>query len=334
MKKTLFFGLILSTGLFSAQVLESDNYNSYTLGNVGTEFTGTTPGQGGMYLYNGVATDYQIASVDATHGQSLQITGGATAASASSRYVWKDAATGLEPAWAARTAGNDFLVGDLEIYTGTATGAHRIGSAIYATDGTGIVGITYNSSTKTINGLARLDNGTTASFYNITGLTTTTWPANTWIKVGYSYDYTTGTITYTFDGTTVTLSIAGYTTPANLDASEHDIIMPYVTGNTATMTAAVDNVTLEANSVAHLGTSNVGQIGDLQLSVFPNPTTDVLNINSQSKVKAVKVYDATGKKANVTLQGKRIDVRNLAKGVYILNVTTENGTESVKFIKK
>ena len=50
MNKTLFIGLILSSGLFSAQVLESDNYNSYTLGNVGTEFTGTTPGQGGRDL--------------------------------------------------------------------------------------------------------------------------------------------------------------------------------------------------------------------------------------------------------------------------------------------
>ncbi len=335
MNKTLFIGLILSSGLFSAQVLESDNYNSYTLGNVGTEFTGTTPGQGGMYLLNGVASDYQIASIDAAHGQSLQITGGATAAAASSRYVWKDPAAGLEPGWANRTAGNDFLVGELEIYTGTATGAHRIGSAIYGTDGTGIVGITYNSATKTLNGLARLDNGAgTVGFYNITGITTATWPANTWIKVGYSYDYITGAITYTINGTTVSLAVNGYTIPGGLDAFEHDIIMPYTTGNNATMTAAVDNVILEANSVAQLGTSQVGQIGDVKLSVYPNPATDVLTVNSASKVKAAKVYDVTGKQVNASVQGNQIDVKNLAKGVYILNVATEKGTESVKFIKK
>ena len=335
MNKTLFIGLILSSGLFSAQVLESDNYNSYTLGNVGTEFTGTTPGQGGMYLFNGVASDYQIASIDAAHGQSLQITGGAASADAASRYVWKDPAAGLEPGWAGRTEGNDYLVGELEIYTGTATGAHRIGSAVYGTDGIGIVGITYNTSSKTINGLARLDNGAgTVSFYNITGLTTATWPANTWIKVGYSYEYNSGTITYTIAGSSVTLTIAGYTTPAGLDASEHDIIMPYITGNAAALTSAVDNVTLEANSVAQLGTSQAGQIGDVKLSVYPNPATDVLTVNSASKVKAAKVYDVTGKQVNASVQGNQIDVKNLAKGVYILNVSTEKGSESVKFIKK
>ena len=334
MNKTLGIGLILSSGLFSAQVLESDNYNSYTLGNVGTDVTGTTAGQGGMFLFNGTAADYQIATVDAAHGKSLQITGGATAAAAASRYVWKDSAN-LEAAWLGRTAGNDFLVGELEVYTGTATGAHRIGSAVYGMDGIGIVGITYNSATKTINGLARLDNGAgTVAFYNITGITTSTFPANTWVKVGYSYDYNTGAITYTIDGTTVDLAVTGYTIPAGAEASEHNIIMPYVTGNTATMTAAVDNVVLEANSVAQLGTSQVGQIGDVKLSVYPNPATDVLTINSQTKVKGAKIYDITGKQTNVSLQGNQVEVRNLAKGVYILNVATEKGTESVKFIKK
>ncbi|ROI11557.1 T9SS C-terminal target domain-containing protein [Kaistella haifensis] len=110
--------------------------------------------------------------------------------------------------------------------------------------------------------------------------------------------------------------------------------MPYITGNAAALTSVVDNVTLEANSVAQLGTSQVGQIGDVKLSVYPNPATDVLTVNSASKVKAAKVYDVTGKQVNASVQGNQIDVKNLAKGVYILNVSTEKGSESVKFIKK
>lgn len=68
--------------------------------------------------------------------------------------------------------------------------------------------------------------------------------------------------------------------------------------------------------------------------LFPNPATDVININSQAKINSVKMTDFTGKSTKVNLNGNQIDIRNLAKGVYILNVETDKGTESVKFIKK
>lgn len=46
--------LFISTLLFvaqftSAQVLYSENFDNLTLGNVGADFTGATPGQGGWY---------------------------------------------------------------------------------------------------------------------------------------------------------------------------------------------------------------------------------------------------------------------------------------------
>lgn len=334
MKKLLFSCLALaSVGAFAqtANLLEGDNYESYTLGNVGSDTTGATAGQGGMFLLNGTAADYQIAQVDAAHGKSLQITGGATAATASNRNAYK---SGVDAAWAARTAGNDFLVGSLEIYTGTATGAHRIGSAVYGTDNIGIVGVTYNSSTKTINGLARLDNGAgTVAFYNITGLTTATFPANTWIKVGYSYDFNTGTITYTINGTTTTLSIAGYTTPASVNAGLHSILMPYVTNNAATMTAAVDNYSINASSTAVLGVKTVGTIDQALVSIYPNPTSDFLKFSGD--VKSVEIFDVTGKLVNAKkVSGNKVDVNQLKSGMYMIKMETANGTQTEKFIKK
>lgn len=56
-----------------AQVLESDNFNSYTQGNVGTSANGNSPGQGGIYTTGGSNQDYQIVSLDSMHGNSLQI---------------------------------------------------------------------------------------------------------------------------------------------------------------------------------------------------------------------------------------------------------------------
>lgn len=334
MRKSLLIALFALSTVANAQVLESDNYESYTLGNVGTDFTGATAGQGGMYLYNGAAADYQIVSVDTSHGKSIQLKTGATATAASSRYVWKD---GLADAWAARTSGNDYLVGTLKIYTGTSTGVNRSGSLIFG-DTSGIIGISYNSSTKQINGLAYLTpTGTgTAGFYNITGLSTTTYAANTWISVGYSYDYNTGDTVYILpDGTALTLSVSGYTTVAGLDAAEHDIYASYATGNTASTTTAADDYQIVASSEAVLGVKTVvGQIGDEVAVVYPNPVSDYLNISYSKKVTDVAIYDASGKVMNLKASDNKVDVRNLEKGVYIINMKTPTGIQTQKFIKK
>lgn len=51
MKTNIFFILtvLFATQLTSAQVLYSENFNNLTLGNVGTDDTGTVAGQGGWY---------------------------------------------------------------------------------------------------------------------------------------------------------------------------------------------------------------------------------------------------------------------------------------------
>ncbi|MCA6066498.1 hypothetical protein JI747_004855 [Chryseobacterium sp. RG1] len=70
MKKLLLLSLSLSVCFtLSAQVLESDNYNSYTLGNVSASMSAA--GQGGMNLYNGAIANYQIVAGDATHANYL-----------------------------------------------------------------------------------------------------------------------------------------------------------------------------------------------------------------------------------------------------------------------
>jgi len=331
MKKIyLLSAVALSATFLSAQVLETDNYNSYNVGNVGTAVTGVTAGQGGMYTYQGANTDYQIVTIDAAHGNSLQVKSGATAAAASNRYVFK---SGLDTAWANRNAGNNILKGTLEIYTGTATGVNLMTSVIYTAD-SGMVGIAYNSGTKLISGLANLTSSAGVSgFYNITGISSTVFPANTWVTVGYTYDSVNGVITYTVNGSTITLAVAGYTITKNLVPDEHDITSAFGTGNNASTTAAIDNVSIQAVNAASLGTATVGQIGNIAISLFPNPTADYLNFSG--KVKSVQVFDAAGRNVSTAKTvNNQVDVRNLAKGVYIIKFETENGTQTEKFIKQ
>jgi hypothetical protein len=70
------------------------------------------------------------------------------------------------------------------------------------------------------------------------------------------------------------------------------------------------------------------------IAVYPNPTTDVLNINTKDRVKSVVVYDMSGKKVATKLEGTSIDVRNLEKGAYTIAIETNKETQTKKFIKK
>lgn len=335
MKKFYFLSAIaLSTTFLSAQVIEADNYEAYTLGDVGTNFTLTTPGQGGMYLGGGSAPDYQIVNIDAPHGKSFQMISGATAAAASNRQAVK---LGFGAAWAARTAGNDILKATFDFYTGTATG--NMSSGVNVTNAAGgIVGLRYNSTTKLFTGQANLTNTATSApgYFNITGISTVTYPANTWVTVGLTYDKVNGVITYTIGGVTTSLSIAGYTITKNLDGTQFNVVSQFNATNAASTTTAIDNYSVEAVNAASLGVTTVGQIeGNLDISIYPNPTSDYINIKSASKVLRASIVDLSGKNiASKKVINNQVDVSVLPKGNYIITIETENGIQSKKFIKK
>ncbi|MFC3157763.1 Por secretion system C-terminal sorting domain-containing protein [Chryseobacterium arachidis] len=338
MKKILQSSLFLSAVfLGSAQVLESDNYNSYTLGNVSTSMT--TAGQGGMNLYNGAIANYQIVAGDAARVKYLAVTGGSDGTTTSSRYVYK---TGLATAWAGRTSGNNIIKGSFEVYTGTSTNKHLSGVSIFGADN-GIVGIGYNSQTKTINGRAYLAITADPSqdgYYNITGLTANTYPANTWVTLGFSYNKTTGAITYVVAGNALTLSVNGASTVPGFDPAEFDIhSAPTRTSttdpaNSGPTTFGIDNYVIEASNSAVLGTSDIKKEKTSIIAIGPNPTSEYLNILTELKINKAEIFDMSGKKVNSTLEGNQINVKHLNPGSYIINLETSKGKTVEKFIKK
>jgi len=74
---------------------------------------------------------------------------------------------------------------------------------------------------------------------------------------------------------------------------------------------------------------------DKTVVVYPNPVKDILNLqlNNFSTMQSVKIYDLQGK---IILEDKNniINVSNLAKGLYIVKVETEEREFSKKFIKE
>lgn len=75
-----------------------------------------------------------------------------------------------------------------------------------------------------------------------------------------------------------------------------------------------------------------------QILVYPNPVSDLLHVNNATNITKYELYDIQGrliKSENLTNQNSlTIDTFSLIKGVYMLNLITENGSFVEKIVKK
>jgi hypothetical protein len=73
------------------------------------------------------------------------------------------------------------------------------------------------------------------------------------------------------------------------------------------------------------------------ISIYPNPTRDILTIqNAQSDKTDYSVYDITGRllQTGSFMKKKEVDVREFAKGVYFIQLQSQQGLVSKKFVKQ
>ncbi len=73
------------------------------------------------------------------------------------------------------------------------------------------------------------------------------------------------------------------------------------------------------------------------VKVYPNPVVDVLNIESPDKVKSITVFDATGRSVSthvLNASKSQVNLSALASGIYVVNIVTDKGVQTVKMIKK
>lgn len=71
-------------------------------------------------------------------------------------------------------------------------------------------------------------------------------------------------------------------------------------------------------------------------TVYPNPATDFVNINSADTIDSYRIYDLTGrvvKRSSPYSNNFRIDVTSLNKGVYMVKLNSGDKTGSIKLIK-
>ncbi|MGV8993013.1 MAG: T9SS type A sorting domain-containing protein [Flavobacterium sp.] len=72
-----------------------------------------------------------------------------------------------------------------------------------------------------------------------------------------------------------------------------------------------------------------------QVSVYPNPTSGMVQVTLPSSVEilSVSVSDLSGKRMNANVSGTTVDMSNFASGVYMINVNTTEGNLVRKVMK-
>ncbi len=91
------------------------------------------------------------------------------------------------------------------------------------------------------------------------------------------------------------------------------------------------NVTSNGDG-SHVGIEDVANV---KVEIYPNPTTDRLNIECEQAISRVEVLDVAGRTV-MSQNGNvnSINTKALAEGVYMLRVMTEAGVSAQKFVKE
>jgi hypothetical protein len=90
-----------------------------------------------------------------------------------------------------------------------------------------------------------------------------------------------------------------------------------------------------ANPTTCSGLVDVEEEAADEFSIYPNPTTGELNISGSKEFVSARITNLAGQTFEYTVSGNSLNVSNLAKGLYIIELEGGNG-DSVrsKFIKK
>ncbi len=82
----------------------------------------------------------------------------------------------------------------------------------------------------------------------------------------------------------------------------------------------------------------IHEIMPADISVYPNPVSDFVNIETKTQIKSIKVFDITGKEISqknfVNQKKVSLNTKKFKKGIYIIEITDENQNKGVVKIAK
>ncbi|WCM41154.1 T9SS type A sorting domain-containing protein [Flavobacterium sp. CBA20B-1] len=356
MKKILFTIILFVYSCYiAAQVLYTENFDNYTLGNVATDFSGQTPGQGGWHTLfgslntNATAANFQIEN-ETNKGKVLTITTGPVGSHGTNRMFKKN----FDVLWNQRTQGNNVLKFEIEIFVPNYPGNPSIPFAVvstitlYTTKPKILAGFLYNHFDGLLRGVS--SNGLVS--YSPFHLTPTNnflyTPDNQWYQLFFFIDYDNNKAYVeipklgivkkvdVFDKLTPPDTMSNYPpTELNLDIGKNiDAVQEQPSF------LKYDNIKITAlKSVPpHLLTAD--NFLAEKFNLYPNPANSMVNITNAEnmQIQQITVYDVAGKQLSTQTYNNeteiQLNIEHFASGTYMLHLQTNQGTAVKKLVKK
>lgn len=349
MKPRLFFfaAAMFVAHLTTAQVLYTEDFESYNTGPFSTDLTGATPAQGGWYTWTnfnstGTATvnDYKIVA-DPNKGNVLKIVEGRSFLSAG-HYVYR---TDLNTYWQQRTPGHNVLKLAFDLYTDSnITVSQPAYVSIYNKEellvsfhydfyfGFGSIGLANRGHTGPNNGTSSL-------------LIKRRLPADSWVTIELYIDYDNDKVYFSVPSLNHTVAADTHFPLYLTGGGDHDdnpvkleLAGGYGYNSSNPVSTKIDNINLSAQNT--VPTVSINEFVSNKFNVFPNPATNAVMIinNENIGVKEIAIYDVNRKIVKLQ-KGKNeneviLDIEDFASGTYFLHIVTDQGTGIKKLVKK
>ncbi len=156
---------------------------------------------------------------------------------------------------------------------------------------------------------------------NDTTIVTKTWQAKKWYNLKVNIDFTTKKIEYYIDNVKITTST--FNSQIN-SIKEFDFEFDnYKSG------FKVDNVKIQ--NLDNLATS---EIDKNMIQVYPNPSSDFINMKGIKDVEQISIFDGSGNLFYQSNSAMPIDVKAWKSGLYLIKIKTKTTEATTKFIKQ
>ena len=356
MKKILFtIILFVYSCCINAQVLYNENFDTYTLGDVASDVSGQTPGQGGWHTLIGTlnisstAANFQIEN-EVNKGKVLAITTGPVGSHGTNRIYKK----GLDVLWNQRTQGNNVLKFEIEMFVPNYSGNPSIpfaiagGIMLYTTKPKSLAAFGYNHFDgmlwgQSSNGLQSTFQFPLAANNGMLYLT-----KNQWYQLIFFIDYDNNKAYVEIPklGIVKKVDVFDKLTPPdtmiNYPPTELNLSIGKAIDAVQEQPSFLkfDNIKITALKSVPPHLLSTDNFLAEKFSIYPNPATNIVNItNSENMlVEQVTIYDVNGRQLNTeTFNNKteiQLNVENLASGTYMLHIQTNQGTAVKKLVKK
>ena len=94
----------------------------------------------------------------------------------------------------------------------------------------------------------------------------------------------------------------------------------------------IDYSTSGEVNIIRASTLNIEDINKVNFIVYPNPTSEYINIESTIAIENIKLFDLLGKVLISTNKVLKIDVKGLTVGAYFLQIESKKGKITKKII--